>query len=75
MFLEAGILRKHLICCFVPKCVLAYNVCLGFGFLCYFPVMFGSWGGLVGLFVCLFSVVGLVFSFSLEATASVEPTV
>lgn len=31
----------------LPKCVLASNGCLGFGFLCCFSVLFGSLGGFV----------------------------
>lgn len=60
----------------LPELVLASNVCLGFGFLCCFSVLFGALGGLVGFFVCLFfSVVGFFSPFSLAATASLEPTV
>lgn len=54
-----------------------FGVC----FLCCFSVVFGSLGGLVVVFVCLvfclgfFFSVGDFFSFSLAATASLEPTV
>lgn len=77
LFLEEVILWKHLTCFFcLPELVLASNVCLGFGFLCCFSVLFGALGGLVGFFVCLFfSVVGFFSPFSLAATASLEPTV
>lgn len=68
----------------LPKRVVACNVCLGFGFLCLFSVLFGSLSGLVGVFVWLgvfflffvFSLLlALFFPFSLASTASLEPTV